>query len=105
MAFTGLFATAYWPMLGSCMPQRDELYLADIASSPSENVRSEITAIPWREVRSFRNIIVHHYFAIDWSTVWDTARNDVPGLEQELLEFLRQRFPEVAKRFDDERPR
>ena len=92
-------------MLGSCMPQRDELYLADIASSPSENVRSEITAIPWREVRSFRNIIVHHYFAIDWSTVWDTARNDVPGLEQELLEFLRQRFPEVAKRFDDERPR
>jgi uncharacterized protein with HEPN domain len=121
------------------MPQRDELYLADIldaaykirtrltdltrerwnddeilrdsvvyqmqiigeaASSMSDETRAAIGDIPWRQVRAFRNIIVHHYFAIDWNRVWDTAHGDVPDLEAPVLRHLREQHPELARRFE-----
>ena len=43
--------------------------------------------LPWIEMRGMRNKIIHNYFDVDWSVVWDTANNDLPGLKR-LLEAL-----------------
>ena len=43
--------------------------------------------VPWIAMRGMRNKIIHGYFDVDWSVVWDTARNDLPGL-QRLVEPL-----------------
>ena len=34
----------------------------------------------WDEVIGFRDLVDHHYSALDFSTVWDIVVEDVPGL-------------------------
>jgi uncharacterized protein with HEPN domain len=36
-----------------------------------------------------RNKIIHNYFDIDWSIVWDTARDDLPELKRQVELSLR----------------
>lgn len=43
--------------------------------------------IPWRQMISLRNFLIHEYFGVDVSTVWQTARIHLPKLKQQLLEL------------------
>jgi uncharacterized protein with HEPN domain len=42
----------------------------------------------WKEVISFRNIIIHGYDNLNDGIVFDTAKNDVPRLFKELSDLL-----------------
>jgi len=42
----------------------------------------------WQEVVSFRNIIIHAYDKLNDGIVFDTAKNDVPRLIEELSGLL-----------------
>jgi len=37
-------------------------------------------AVPWKLVAGMRDRVSHGYDAIDYATLWDTVRADVPGL-------------------------
>ncbi len=41
-------------------------------------------AVPWRSMRSMRNRIAHGYFDIDLEIVWDTMRDALPTLVDQL---------------------
>ena len=38
------------------------------------------SAVNWKDIMGMRDIIVHHYFDIDADIVFQTLKNDVPGL-------------------------
>ena len=40
------------------------------------------TQIPWRAIRSMRNVVAHEYGKIDVETVWETAENGTLELKQ-----------------------
>jgi len=44
--------------------------------------------IPWREMRDFRNVVVHAYFCVDLKVLWDTVRVDLPPLVDPLRRLL-----------------
>lgn len=48
------------------------------------------TSINWRKIIQFRNIVVHRYFAISPQIVFEIATKEVPPLEQDVLELLKQ---------------
>ncbi len=41
--------------------------------------------IPWRQMIALRNFLIHEYFGVDVSTVWQTAHIHLPALKQQLL--------------------
>lgn len=41
--------------------------------------------VPWREIRGFRNVVVHGYGQIDPDAAWETATNGVAELRSALL--------------------
>lgn len=43
--------------------------------------------IPWRLMRAMRNRLVHVYFEVDPKLVWDTIKNDLPGLIKSLRQL------------------
>ena len=43
---------------------------------------------PWKLVSGMRNYIVHEYFQVDNSVVWDVITNDLPNLEKQITEYL-----------------
>lgn len=58
--------------------------VGEAASRVSADTRSAHPAIPWREITGMRNRLVHAYFGIDLRQVWDTVRDDIPSLINEL---------------------
>ena len=40
--------------------------------------------IPWRAIKGLRNRIVHEYGNVDLTVVYDTVKNDIPQLHEEL---------------------
>ena len=41
--------------------------------------------LPWADIVALRNVVVHEYFGIDLSEIWDTVQRDVPELKRNLL--------------------
>ncbi len=54
----------------------------------SDDVKSQITSIPWKQLYGMRNRIVHGYSGVDMRIVWDTIHDDLPVLKQEIEKYL-----------------
>jgi len=48
----------------------------------------EHSSVPWEEMRSVRNFLVHDYFGISSHALWLTATVELPRLERLLLRVL-----------------
>lgn len=62
--------------------------IGEAAAHVPESVKIAHPIVAWRQARSMRNVIVHVYFAVDQRTVWDTIHNDLPKMEEELVQVL-----------------
>lgn len=63
--------------------------IGEAANRISEVTRQEHPELPWRQMISMRNRLIHGYDDLDLDIVWDTIRNDIPPLIN-LLEPLVQ---------------
>ena len=68
----------------------------EIIGEAARNVRSADPAfaadnatIPWAAMAGMRNRITHGYFDINLGVVWQTVRNDLPHLRNEITALLR----------------
>lgn len=60
----------------------------EIIGQAARNIPSEITAkypeIPWKEMVSMRNKVLHEYFGIDLDILWKTIKEDIPRLKGQI---------------------
>lgn len=47
----------------------------------STEMKAENPEIEWDEIYATRNVVVHHYFGVDNSIVWDILQEDLPRLK------------------------
>ena len=48
--------------------------------SLSDEVKAQLTTIPWPQLYGMRNRIVHGYSGVNMNIVWDTIQMDLPEL-------------------------
>jgi uncharacterized protein with HEPN domain len=61
--------------------------IGEAGSRLSEDIR-ECGEIPWKDVKAFRNFIVHQYMDIRPALVWRVVANDLPVLEGHVRALL-----------------
>ena len=61
--------------------------VGEAATQVNAAARVDLPAIPWDDVIGMRHRLVHAYFDVDLDIVWQTVRQDLPGLVS-LLETL-----------------
>lgn len=62
--------------------------IGEAASHVSQEFRERHTKIPWADIVSMRNRLIHAYFDTDLDRVWDTVTDDLPPLITALEEIL-----------------
>lgn len=62
--------------------------IGEAARRLSEETQAAYPEIPWSDLISMRNILIHEYDDIDIGIVWETVRNDLPLLVDSLVNIL-----------------
>ncbi len=69
--------------------------LGEAASHVSATTKQHYSAIDWRRIKDFRNLIAHEYFRVDYAQLLYTAQSIIPALLpllESLLADLDQQF-------------
>lgn len=64
--------------------------LGEAASKVSEELRNDYPDLPWREMVTMRNRLIHGYFDINLDIVWQTVVTELPPLVA-MLESIAKR--------------
>lgn len=71
---------------------RAVLYNLAIIGEAVRSIAPELKAshpeIPWDDVRGMRNIVIHEYFQVNLSIIWQTVQEDLVSLEASLLQLI-----------------
>lgn len=54
--------------------------IGEAANQLSDSLKKSHSEVPWDLIVGMRHRLVHEYFHIDVSKVWDVAKNEVPKL-------------------------
>ena len=55
----------------------------------SKETRARYSAVKWRKVASFRDILAHEYFGVSNEIVWDVIENEIPMLSKEIEKIIK----------------
>jgi uncharacterized protein with HEPN domain len=58
--------------------------LGEAASRISEETRTTHPGIPWRAIIGMRNRLIHAYFSINTTIMWQTVTQEIPALLPQL---------------------
>lgn len=56
-----------------------------------EQLKKDNPAVPWKEVKNFRNIVAHKYWKLDLDLVWDIIANELKPLATSIQELLKEK--------------
>ena len=62
--------------------------IGEAANNVSPDVRNLLPDIPWRKVIGMRNRLIHAYFDVNATILWDTVKLSLPELITALTEYL-----------------
>jgi len=55
----------------------------------SKDTRKKYREIPWQDIAGMRDKLIHDYFGVDIEKVWDTAREDLSVLKEQVIGILK----------------
>jgi uncharacterized protein with HEPN domain len=62
--------------------------IGEAARRVSPDFRSTYSTIPWQAVVGMRSKVVHDYLNVDQDIVWNTIKNDLPFLVEQLEKII-----------------
>lgn len=58
--------------------------IGEAASNIPQELKNNYPTIPWRDMISMRNKIMHEYFGVDTEIMWKTIQEDLPSLKTKI---------------------
>jgi uncharacterized protein with HEPN domain len=59
-------------------------------------IKDDWPQVPWKKIAGMRHVLVHDYFEVNWTRVYETARDHVPALKPMIEAILADLGPEEA---------
>ena len=63
--------------------------IGEAAKNIPESFTGKHSDLPWREMVSMRNKIIHEYFGIDINILWQTIKEDLPKLKPQVQNLFK----------------
>lgn len=54
--------------------------IGEASGRVDELTQTRYSTLPWKEMKSMRNLLIHEYDEVDMEEVWRTVKNDLPDL-------------------------
>ncbi|TJY42458.1 DUF86 domain-containing protein [Cohnella pontilimi] len=64
--------------------------IGEAARSMPEEVKAKYPEIPWRQMIGLRNILIHEYFGVDESIIWEIIKKDLKETKQYIVKAVQE---------------
>ena len=54
----------------------------------SDSIKFKNPDVAWRDIKDFRNLLIHEYFGVDAKILWNTINNDLPKLGRQITGII-----------------
>ena len=54
------------------------------------DIRNKYPLVPWKEIAGMRDKLIHEYFGVDLSIIWETIQHDFADLENAVKDFFQK---------------
>ena len=62
--------------------------IGEATKNLSEEIRGKHSDIPWKDIAGMRDKLIHQYFGVDITAVWDSINDDLPSLKDKIIKIL-----------------
>lgn len=62
--------------------------IGEAANYISEETKNKFSDIEWRQITGLRHILVHEYFGVDITLIWQIIINDIPKLKTKIQNIV-----------------
>jgi len=62
--------------------------IGEAAKNLPDEIKSKYNEIDWKAIVGMRNIVIHEYFGVDPDEIWQTIREDIPILQDNIKNIL-----------------
>lgn len=66
------------------------IVIGEAISQIDEEIKQKFPDVDWRGAKSMRNFIVHEYFSVDNSFVWETIFETIPTFKIQIGNVLKE---------------
>jgi uncharacterized protein with HEPN domain len=66
---------------------RNLVIIGEAANLLTKEFREAHNAISWSQIIGMRHVLVHGYYEVENSVVWQTIENDLPKLQKDILQL------------------
>ena len=69
---------------------RNFIIIGEASTNIPPEMHNKYSKIPWKKMKSMRNIVVHEYFGVKLNTTWNTAKKSLPKLKKDITKVIKQ---------------
>lgn len=63
--------------------------MGEASGKISKEAREKYPQLPWKDMINMRNRLIHNYFDIDHEIIWQTIKQELPGLMSTLKTVIK----------------
>ena len=63
--------------------------IGEAVKNVSKDIRKSYPEVPWQDIAGMRDKLIHGYFGVDIEKVWDSAKEDLPVLREQVKGILK----------------
>ena len=62
--------------------------IGEAAKNLPPDFKKQHSEVKWAEIAGMRDVLIHEYFGVNLSLVWETVKRDVPDLKKQILRLI-----------------
>jgi uncharacterized protein with HEPN domain len=74
-------------MVSSAVIRKFEI-IGEATKNVPETIRSKYPEIPWKEMAGMRDRLIHFYFVVKYSLVWQTVKDIIPSIKPLIYKII-----------------